>query len=87
MGYKVLRKNAISQAVNKMGKFILLHQGTFSWDECLALYRSNDVVEKGFDVRMILKLCFTPEDKQQLEGLPLRLFPCLDLRMKLSRMM
>jgi len=45
-----LRKNAISQAINKMGKFILLTRGEFSWEECLSLYRSKDVVEKGFNV-------------------------------------
>lgn len=32
-----LRKYAISQAINKMGKFILLYRGKFSWDECLGL--------------------------------------------------
>jgi len=45
-----LRKNAISQAVNKLGKFILLYQGQFSWEECLSLYRGKDAVEKGFDI-------------------------------------
>ena len=35
-----LRKNAVSQAINRMGKFILLYRGEFSWIECLALYRS-----------------------------------------------
>jgi transposase len=45
-----LRKNAISQAVNKLGKFILLYQGQFSWEECLSLYRGKDTVEKGFDI-------------------------------------
>ena len=38
-------------AINKMGKFILLYQGRVSWVECLSLYRSKDVVEKGFDVK------------------------------------
>jgi len=42
-----LRKNAVSQAINKMGKFIPLYRGEFTWEECLALYRSKDVVEKG----------------------------------------
>mgnify|MGYP003607030359 CR=1 FL=1 len=45
-----LRKNAVSQAINKMGKFILLYRGGFTWEECLALYRSKDIVEKGFHV-------------------------------------
>ncbi|RZN15113.1 MAG: hypothetical protein EF812_03475 [Methanosarcinales archaeon] len=45
-----LKKNAVSQRVNKMGKFILLCKGDFNWQECLSLYRSKDVVEKGFYV-------------------------------------
>lgn len=45
-----IRKNAVSQAINKMGKFILLYRGDFSWEECLSLYRGKDVVEKGFDI-------------------------------------
>ena len=45
-----LRKNAVSQAINKLGKFILLYRGQFSWEECLSLYRGKDMVEKGFDV-------------------------------------
>jgi transposase len=44
------RKNAIAQAMNKMGKFILLYRGEFSWIECLSLYRGKDMIEKGFDV-------------------------------------
>jgi transposase len=44
-----LKKNAISQRVNKMGKFILLYRGNFEWDKCLSLYRSKDLVEKSFD--------------------------------------
>jgi transposase len=39
-----------TKAINKMGKYILLTRGEFSWEECLSLYRSKDVVEKGFDV-------------------------------------
>lgn len=44
------RKNAVSQRVNRMGLFILLYRGTFEWDECLALYRCMDIVEKGFSM-------------------------------------
>lgn len=45
-----LKKNAVSQRVNRMGRFILLYRGNFGWEECLSLYRSKDVVEKGFDI-------------------------------------
>ena len=45
-----LKKNAVSQSINKLGKFILLYRGEFSWEECLSLYRGKDAVEKGFDI-------------------------------------
>lgn len=84
-----LRKNAISQAINKMGKFILLYQGTFSWDECLALYRSKDVVEKGFDVLKndIEIMPSHLKTNSSLKGYFFVAFLALILRMKLSRMM
>ena len=83
-----IRKNAVSQRVNRMGLFILLFQGSFAWDECLALYRCKDIVEKVFAVL-----------KNDIEALPLNvrkdatvagyLFVCflaLILRMRLLRL-
>jgi len=43
------RVNAISQAVNRFGKTILLSSSKRSWDEVLSLYRERDEVEKKFD--------------------------------------
>ena len=45
-----IKDNAVSQRVNKMGLFILLYEGDFTWDECLSLYRSRDLVERSFDM-------------------------------------
>ena len=45
-----LKDKAVSQRVNKMGLFILLYEGEFTWDECLSLYRSRDLVERSFDI-------------------------------------
>lgn len=45
-----IRKNAVSQHVNKMGKMILLYDGNFSWIQCLSLYKSRDAVEKAFSL-------------------------------------
>ena len=84
-----LRKNAISQAINKMGKFILLYRGEFSWVECLWLYRSKDVVEKGFDV-LKNDIDFMPANlrtNSSLRGYLFIAFLALILRMKLLRMM
>ena len=84
-----LRKNAVSQAINRMGKFILLYRGEFSWIECLALYRSKDVVEKGFDVLKndIGLMPANLRTNSSLRGYLFISFIALILRMKLMRMM
>jgi len=55
------RINAISQAVNRFGKVILLSATKRRWDEVLSLYRERDEVEKKFD-----------DLKNELEAMPLR---------------
>ncbi len=55
------RVNAISQAVNRFGKTILLSSSKRSWDEVLSLYRERDEVEKKFD-----------DLKNELEVMPMR---------------
>lgn len=84
-----LRKNAVSQAINKMGKYILLYRGEFSWMECLSLYRSRDVVEKGFDVLKndIDLMPANLRTNSSLRGYLFIAFLALILRMKLMRMM
>ncbi|MDD5257601.1 MAG: transposase, partial [Methanothrix soehngenii] len=55
------RVNAISQAVNRFGKTILLSSSRRNWDEVLSLYRERDEAEKKFD-----------DLKNELEVMPLR---------------
>jgi len=55
------RVNAISQAVNRFGKTILLSATKRNWDDVLSLYRERDEVEKKFD-----------ELKNELDVMPLR---------------
>jgi len=55
-----IRKNAVSQRVNRMGKQIILTQSALDWQECLMVYRERDIVEKAF--RMM---------KQDLQVMPL----------------
>jgi len=43
-----IKKNAVSQRINKMGKFFLFYNGECDWMECLTAYRERDIVEKGF---------------------------------------
>lgn len=55
-----IRKNAVVQRLNKMGKFILFYRGDKDWKECLTTYRQKDIIEKGFK-----------RFKKDLKGLPL----------------
>jgi len=55
-----IRKNAVAQRVNKMGKFILFYKGDCDWMECLMVYREKDIIEKAFE-----------RFKQDLGALPL----------------
>jgi transposase len=84
-----LRKNAVAQALNKMGKFILLYRGEFSWIECLSLYRGKDMVEKGFDVLKndIDLMPANVRSDSTLRGYLFIAFLALILRMKLMRLM
>jgi transposase len=43
------RKNAISQALNRFGKVILLSSSKRSWEEVISLNKERDAVEKEFD--------------------------------------
>ena len=43
-----IKKNAVSQRINRMGKFLLFYKGERDWTECLTVYRERDVIEKGF---------------------------------------
>ena len=83
-----LKKNAVYQAINKMGKFILLYRGEFSWVECLSLYRSKDVVEKGFDVSKngIELMPANLRTNSILRGYLFIAFIALFLRIKLMRL-
>jgi transposase len=45
-----IKKNSVSQRVNRMGKFFLFYNGERDWMECLTVYRERDIVEKGFKV-------------------------------------
>jgi transposase len=84
-----LRKNAVSQAINKFGKYILLFRGKFTWEECLSLYRSKDVVEKGFDILKndIDLMPVHIRTESTLRGYLFIAFLALILRMKLMRQM
>lgn len=43
-----IKQNAVTQRMNKMGKYIIFYSGTFDWLECLSIYRDRDEIEKSF---------------------------------------
>jgi transposase len=42
------KQNAVTQRMNRMGKYILFYSGDFDWMTCLTLYRERDEIEKSF---------------------------------------
>jgi transposase len=89
-GFEVaVRKKAVAQRVNRMGKFILLYKGDFSWDECLSLYRGKDIIEKGFDFLKndIESLPLNVQKETTLKGSLFVNFLALIIRMRLLNLM
>ena len=43
-----IKQNAVTQRMNKMGKYILFYSGDFDWMKCLSMYRERDEIEKSF---------------------------------------
>jgi len=83
-----IKKNAVTQRVNRMGKFFIFYSGERDWMECLTYYRERDIVKKGFKIM-----------KNDIQSLPLNtnkdstkgfIFVCfigLILRMRLLSLM
>lgn len=89
-GFEVaVRKKAVAQRVNRMGKFVLLYKGDFSWDECLSLYRGKDIIEKGFDFLKndIESLPLNVQKETTLKGSLFVNFLALIIRMRLLNIM
>jgi transposase len=84
-----IRKNAVSQHVNKMGKMVLLYDGNFSWNRCLSLYKSRDVVEKGFSqLKNDLEILpLNVKKESTLKGYLFVCFIALLINMRLSKIM
>jgi len=84
-----IRKKAVAQRVNRMGRVVLLYQGNLDWRECLSTYRSRDLVEKEFDVlKNDLKLLpMNAQRDNTLRGLIFVFFIALILRMRVVKLM
>jgi transposase len=85
-----IRKNAVSQRINRMGmQIILSHGGRLDWKECLMVYRERDCIEKTF--RMLKHdlqvLPMNVKKEATMRGFIFVTFISLILRMKLLKQM
>ena len=55
-----IKKNAVTQRINRLGKFIIFYRGDYDWMDCLTIYKEKDLIEKGFK-----------RFKRDLEAIPL----------------
>jgi len=44
-----IKQNAVTQRMNRMGKYILFYSEDIDWLTCLTLYRERDEIEKAFN--------------------------------------
>ncbi len=84
-----IRKKAVAQRVNRMGKFILIYKGKFDWEDCLSTYRGKDIVEKGFDILKndLDTLPLNVQKDTTLRGLLFVCFIALIIRMRMVKLM
>ena len=84
-----IKKNAVTQRINRMGKFFLFYYGERDWMECLTVYRERDIVEKGFKIMKndIQSLPLNTSKDSTTKGFIFVCFIGLILRMKLLSMM
>jgi transposase len=84
-----IKKNAVTQRINRMGKFFLFYYGERDWVECLTVYRERDIVEKGFKIMKndIQSLPLNTSKDSTTKGFIFVCFIGLIIRMKLLSMM
>ena len=84
-----IKKNAVSQRVNRMGKFFLFYYGERDWVECLTYYKERDIVEKGFKAMKndIQSLPLNTNKDSTTRGFIFVCFIGLIIRMRLLSMM
>ena len=84
-----IKQKAVTQRVNRMGRFILLYSGEMDWLTCLTLYRQRDAIEKCYDVMKndLKALPLHLRTEETLRGYRFITFLALVLRMRLQMMM
>jgi transposase len=84
-----IKKNTVTQRVNRMGKFFIFYYGERDWMECLAYYRERDIVEKGFKIMKndIQSLPLNTNKDSTTKGFIFVCFIGLIIRMRLLSLM
>lgn len=84
-----VRKNAVSQRINRMGRYILCYHGEMTWEECLRTYKERDQVEKRFHyLKNDLDLVpLNVRKESTMKGFLFVCFIALILRMRLQKIM
>lgn len=81
-----IKQNAVTQWLNRMGRFILFYSGEMDWLSCLTLYRERETVEKCF-LKMMNDLdTIPPYDRKDntVRGYLFMVFLALIIRMRLQ---
>ena len=81
-----IRQKAVTQRLNRLGRFILFYNGELDWLSCLTLYRERDAVEKCF-LRMKNDLDTLPLNARRedsVRGYLFMVFIALIIRMRLQ---
>ncbi len=81
-----IRQKAVTQRINRLGRFILFYNGELDWLSCLTLYRERDAVEKCF-LRMKNDLDTLPLNARRedsVRGYLFMVFIALIIRMRLQ---
>ncbi|KAF5085467.1 IS1634 family transposase [Methanospirillum sp. J.3.6.1-F.2.7.3] len=84
-----IKQKAVTQRMNRLGRFILFYNGDLDWLSCLTLYRQRDAVEKCF-LRMKNDLDTLPLNAKRddsVKGYLFMVFIALIIRMRLQTML
>ena len=84
-----IKQKAVTQRLNRMGRFILFYSGEMDWLSCLTMYRQRDAVEKCF-LRMkndLETLPLNARREESVKGYLFMVFIALIIRMRLQMIM
>ena len=84
-----IKQNAVTQRINKMGKYILFYSGDFDWMKCLSLYRGREEIEKSFkDLKNEIDILpLNTHGERTMRGFIFIAFLSLIIRTRLMNMM